>query len=126
MDRHSTGGQQAEAVQGVNRMLDVQMGRISWSMWSEKSFPEADRLVWHPSTDQLRKWKVKVEFCYANLGEGVATHPIWLLQSFNALITPKWREWLKKYRHSKTISNSQYKFSLQELIDKVSEEALEF
>ena len=34
VDRDLTGGQQAESVQGVNRMLDAQMGRISWSMWS--------------------------------------------------------------------------------------------
>ena len=60
VDRDLTGGQQAESVQGVNRMLDAQMGRISWSMWSEKSFPEADRLVWRPTTDQLRMWKTKV------------------------------------------------------------------
>ena len=58
--------------------------------------------------------------------EGVAQHPIWLLQSFEALITPKWRDWLEKYCHSKTMLNPQYKFSLQELIDRVSEKAHEF
>ena len=106
VDRDLSGGQQAESVQGVSRMLDAQMGRISWSMWSEKSFPEADKLVWRPTTDQLRKWKTKVQYCYASLGEGVAQHPIWLLQSFEALITPKWKDWLEKYKHSKTMENS--------------------
>ena len=66
-----------------------------------------------------------MEYTYASLGEEVARHPIWLLQSFEATITPKWCDWLGKYWHSKTISNSHYKFSLQELIDKVSEKSRE-
>ena len=110
----------------TGRMLDAQMGRISWSLWSEKSFPEADRLVWRPSTEQLRRWKTKVEYCYASLGEEVARHPIWLLQSFEATITPKWRDSLEKYRHSETMSNPHNKFSLQELIHRVSEKSREY
>ena len=89
--------------QVTGRMLDTQMGRISWSLWNVKSFPEQDRRVWRPSTEQLRRWKVKVAYTFASLGEEVARHPIWLLQSFEATITPKWHEWLEKYRHSKTI-----------------------
>ena len=58
--------------QVTGRMLDAQMGRISWSLWSEKSFPEDDRLVWCPSTEQLRRWKTKVEYTYASFGEEVA------------------------------------------------------
>ena len=41
--------------QMTGRMLDAQMGRMSWSLWNEKSFDERDKLVWKPSTEQLRR-----------------------------------------------------------------------
>ena len=78
-ERELTGVQPAESVQSVNRLLDAQMGRISWSMWTEKSFPESDKLVWKPSTDQLRRWKSNVEYPYTTLGEGISQTPIFLL-----------------------------------------------
>ena len=53
---------QEAMAQMTRRMLDAQMGRISWSLWSEKSFDEKDRLVWKPSTKQLQSWKVKVHY----------------------------------------------------------------
>ena len=43
-------------------MLDAKMGKIPWSLWNDKSFDEKDRLVWRPSTEQLRCWKVKVAY----------------------------------------------------------------
>ena len=45
--------------QVTGRMLDAQVGRISWSLWNNKSFKEKDKLIWKPSTEQLRFWKVK-------------------------------------------------------------------
>ena len=65
----------------IRRMLDAQMGKISWSLWNEKSFEEKDKLVWKPSTKQLRRWKVKVHYMYASLGDEVAHHPHWLLKA---------------------------------------------
>ena len=53
----------------------------------------------------------------------MARHPIWLLQSFEATITPKWCDWLEKYRHSKTLANPHDKFSLEELLDKITEKS---
>ena len=67
-----------------------------------------------------------MEYTYASLGEEVARHPIWLLQSFEATITPKWHDWLEKYRHSKTMVNPHYKFCLEELLDKISEKSREY
>ena len=82
-------------------------------------------MVWKLSTEQLQRWKVKLHYTYASLGEEVARHPIWLLKSFEAIITPKWRDWLEKYRYSKTLANPNYKFSLEELLDKITEKSRE-
>ena len=76
---HTTDRTQAAMNQVTGRMLGAQIGRISWSLWNEKSFDEKDKLVWKPYTEQLRRWKVKVQYTYASLGEEVARHPIWLL-----------------------------------------------
>ena len=108
-DQDSAGSQQEALNSVTGRMLDAQVGRISWSLWNEKLFPEQD--IWRPSTNQLRRWKARVAYTYASFGEEVARHPIWLLKSFEATITPKWCDWLEKYRYSKTLSNPNYKFS---------------
>ena len=102
-DQGSAGSQQEAINQVTGRMLDAQVGRISWSLWNDKSFPDHGRLVWCPSTVQLRHWKIKVAYTYASFGEEVARNPLWLLKSFEATITPKWRDWLEKYRYSKTL-----------------------
>ena len=34
-------------------MLDAQMGKISWSLLSEKQFEDKDKLKWKPNSDQL-------------------------------------------------------------------------
>ena len=55
----------------------------------------------------------------------MARHPIWLLKSFEATITPKWRDWLEKYRYSRTIANPNYNIALEELLDKITEKSRE-
>ena len=110
-DQGSTGSQQEAIDQVTGRMLDAQVGRISWSLWNNKSFDKKDRLVWPPSTEQLRRWKVKVAYTYASLGEEVARQYIWLLKSFKATLSTKWHDWLEKYRYNKTLDNPNYHFS---------------
>ena len=55
-----------EAINQVT--VRMRIGRISWSLWNEKSFDEKDKLVWKPSTEQLRRWNVKGKYTYASLG----------------------------------------------------------
>ena len=73
--------------QMTRRMLDAHKGKISWSLWNKKQFEEKDHWVLKPSTEQLRRWKVKVAYLYTSLGDEVAHHPHWLLKSFEATLS---------------------------------------
>ena len=66
---------------------------------------------------------MKVHYTYASLGDEVAQHPIWLLKSFEATLSTKWKEWLEKYWYNKTLTNPEYRFLLEELLDRVSEKS---
>ena len=93
-------------------MMDSHIGRINWSVWSEKDFDVKVRLKWKPSQEDRMTWKRKVTYQYRHLSEQIKTYPEWLLQSFDAILSELWRKWFKQYITSKQMNKPLHKKNL--------------